>query len=137
MGHAGASPDYETRGRLVIKVPHFSRGFTHAEHKSGFDMMFPYYFNRNFTKSGYFGVDFKHEKTILRWMAFFHIMKDIGINPAVIGLLRGVSAVISLLANLSPQFCSRIWCFWVGGFEEVEFRFVCDKSSTDAHAPSN
>ena len=31
-------------GTVRIWVPHFSRGFTHAEHKSGFDVTFPYYF---------------------------------------------------------------------------------------------
>src|SRR5688572_11002464 len=28
---------------VIIRVPHFSRGFTHAEHKAGFDVTFPYY----------------------------------------------------------------------------------------------
>ena len=30
-------------GVLHIKVPHFSRGFTHAEHAHGFDVTFPLY----------------------------------------------------------------------------------------------
>ena len=34
---------------IIIRVPHFSRGFTHAEHKAGFDVTFPYYFKKNFT----------------------------------------------------------------------------------------
>jgi len=114
-------------GLLHIKVPHFSRGFSHAEHKSGFDLMFPYYFNKNFTKSGYFGVDFESTKVEFHWMAFFHIMRDIGVNPVLIKLLKLLNIAISFLANLSPRFCSRIWCFWVGGFEEIEFRFVCRK----------
>jgi SAM-dependent methyltransferase len=116
-------------GRLHIKVPHFSRGFSHAEHRAGFDVMFPHYFNRNFTKSGYFGVDFKLAKLELHWMAFFDIMRDIGINPALVGFLRILNAVISFMANLSPNFCSRIWCFWVGGFEEIEFEFICNKET--------
>ena len=36
-------------GSLVIKVPHFSRGLTHAEHAHGFDVTFPLYFNKDFT----------------------------------------------------------------------------------------
>lgn len=114
-------------GLLRIKVPHFSRGFTHAEHKSGFDVTFPYYFDSKFTKSAYFGVDFIHVKTEMHWMAFFHILKLIPINRVVIFLLQIMSGVLSFLANLSPKFCSRIWCFWVGGFEEIEFHFVCKK----------
>lgn len=49
-------------GKLVVKVPHFSRGFTHAEHAHGFDVTFPLYFNPNFTKSGYFGVHLDSER---------------------------------------------------------------------------
>src|SRR5262245_48042278 len=45
-------------GRLIVKVPHFSRGFTHAEHAHGFDLTFPLYFDRRFAAAGYFGVDF-------------------------------------------------------------------------------
>lgn len=45
-------------GRLIIKVPHFSRGLTHPQHARGFDVSFPMYFNRNFT-GGYTGTDFE------------------------------------------------------------------------------
>lgn len=114
-------------GKLFIKVPHFSRGFSHAEHKAGFDLMFPYYFNKEFTKSGYFGVDFACTRVEFHWMAFFHIMKDIGVNPLLISVLKILNTGISFLANLSPRLCSRIWCFWVGGFEEIEFHFLCKK----------
>lgn len=113
--------------KLVIRVPHFSRGFTHAEHARGFDVTFPLYFDRNFTESGYFGVDFALEHLELRWLAFSHLLSHAGYGRAIIALLRGVSVVISFIANLSPNFCSRIWCFWVGGFDEIEFRFAAVK----------
>jgi predicted SAM-dependent methyltransferase len=58
-------------GELHVKVPHFSRGFTHAEHKAGFDVTFPYYFNPAFTKSGYYGVPFALKKMELHYFAFF------------------------------------------------------------------
>ncbi len=111
-------------GRLIIKVPHFSRGFTHAEHTHGFDVTFPLYFNKNFTKSGYFGVDFKLEKMQLHWLAFFHLLPVMGYSKLTISLLKVVNSFISFLANLSPNFCSRLWCFWVGGFDEIEFHFI-------------
>ena len=112
-------------GRLVIRVPHFSRGFTHSEHAHGFDVTFPMYFNKGFAKfgSGYFGVEFKLISLRLRWMAFFHLLKGMGYNKAIIFILRIINSVISFFANLSPAFCSRIWCFWVGGFEEIEYVF--------------
>ncbi len=114
-------------GVLHIEVPHFSRGFSHAEHMHGFDITFPLYFNKNFTVSGYFGVDFELQKMELHWLAFFHLLPYMGYGKIMIGLLRGVNAVVSFLANISPAFTSRIWCFWVGGFDEIEFKFICIK----------
>jgi len=114
-------------GKLLIKVPHFSRGFTHAEHAHGFDVTFPLYFNRQFTRSGFYGVEFKLEKMRLHWLAFFHLLPYLGYGKISIFILRMINAIISFLANLNQGFCSRIWCYWVGGFDEVEFNFICVK----------
>ena len=57
-------------GELLIKVPHFSRGFSHAEHVHGFDITFPYYFNSGFNKSSFIGFEFEIKTIKLRWMAF-------------------------------------------------------------------
>jgi len=114
-------------GVLSIKVPHFSRGMNHAEHAHGFDVTFPLYFNKQFTKSGYIGIDFDTTNTELRWLAFFHLYKYVGIGKISKGILCILNKFISFFANLSPMFCSRIWCFWVGGFDEIEFGFICKK----------
>jgi SAM-dependent methyltransferase len=116
-------------GKLIVKVPHFSRGFTHAEHSHGFDLSFPLYFNPSFTRSGYFGVPFRCDKIEMHWMAFFHLLPSMGFGPVVVNTLRFLSVVISFFANLSPAFASRIWCFWVGGFEEIEFEFIAIDAS--------
>ena len=114
-------------GLLHIKVPHCSRGFTHAEHQHGFDVTLPSYFNKNFTGSGYFGVDFKLEKMELHWMAFLHFLQFYGYGKLTIMTLTFVNSIITSLANLNQHLCSRIWCYWVGGFEEIEYKFRCDK----------
>lgn len=114
----------EPNGRLILKVPHFSRGFTHAEHSHGFDVTFPLYFNKSFDRSGFFGVELKLEKMEFHWLAFFDLMPHLGYNRLTVKLLKVVSRLISFLANLDPNFCSRIWCYWVGGFDEIEFHFV-------------
>ena len=114
-------------GQLLVKVPHFSRGFTHTEHCHGFDVTFPLYFNRNFTKSGFTGTEFDLVKMELHWMAFFHLLPSLGFGPVTIGLLKIPHTVLTFLANVSPTFCSRIWCFWVGGFEEIAFEFKARK----------
>jgi SAM-dependent methyltransferase len=114
-------------GRVHIKVPHFSRGFTHAEHKAGFDVTFPYYFNPAFTKSGYFGVNFRLDRMRMNYSAFFHLLKYMNVNPVSVIGLKVLHHVFSFFANLAPTLCSRLWCFWVGGFEEIEFHFTAIK----------
>ncbi|MFH0892339.1 MAG: class I SAM-dependent methyltransferase [Candidatus Falkowbacteria bacterium] len=114
-------------GRLIVRVPHFSRGMTHAEHKHGFDVTFPLYFEKKTAESGfsgYFGVNYKLVKLELHWMKFFKALEGMGYGKLTMSILRFLNIIISSLANLSPNFCSRIWCFWVGGFEEVEFIFT-------------
>jgi len=114
-------------GTLEIRVPHFSRGFTHAEHTHGFDITFPLYFNKNFTKSGYLGFEFELGSMKLNWLAFFHLMHFMGYGKTLISILKFMSSIISFFANANKAFCSRIWCFWVGGFDEIEFHFICKK----------
>jgi SAM-dependent methyltransferase len=110
---------------IVIRVPHFSRGFTHADHKRGFDVSFPLYFDPNF-KPGYQGFQLEHEKTTLNWFAQPYLKKQLFPAPLVyIGLAIG--KVLNLLANASPYICSRLWCYWVGGFEEIEFKLRVKK----------
>jgi SAM-dependent methyltransferase len=111
-------------GTLTVKVPHFSRGFSHAEHKAGFDVTFPMYFNPAFTKSGYFGVHFDLWKMELHYVAFFHLLPYLGVGRVTIGFLKVVNSIMNFFAELSPLACSRLWCFWVGGFEEIEFQFI-------------
>lgn len=110
----------KTGATVVIRVPHFSRGFTHAEHKAGFDVTFPYYFRKTFP-GGYQGVEFDEINTRLTWFAQPYLKKQV-LSPVSFYLASFMGAVISFFANLSPFFCSRIWCFWVGGFEQVEFK---------------
>jgi SAM-dependent methyltransferase len=114
-------------GKLIIQVPHFSRGFTHAEHSHGFDVTFPLYFNKKFSDFGYYGVDYISTKIKIKWMAFFHLLPFLGYKKATITLLRILNGFISFIANLSPAFCSRVWCYWLGGFEEIYFEFKCKK----------
>jgi len=114
-------------GWLIVKVPHFSRGFTHAEHAHGFDITFPLYFNPEFIKSGYMGTHFKLRGMRLDWLAFFHLLPHVGYGPIIIRILKGFNRCVSFFANLSPAFCSRIWCYWVGGFDQITFEFECIK----------
>ena len=105
--------------RIIIRVPHFSRGFTHAQHNHGFDVSFPLYFNPAF-KGGYQGVSFELVHMRLRWFAQVYLKRTVMSGPVCFfAQIAG--------AGLSPYLCSRLWCFWVGGFDEIEFEFRVKK----------
>jgi SAM-dependent methyltransferase len=111
-------------GAVHIRVPHFSRGFSHPDHKSGFDITFPYYFRKDFR--GYEGVEFHLDHLRLSWFAQPYLKRTV-LPATVFHAASAAGAALDLLANLSPSLCSRLWCYWVGGFEEVEFRFTALK----------
>lgn len=108
-------------GQIHLCVPHFSRGFTHPEHQRGFDITFPYYFQPDFP-GGYTGTHLLLETMRLHWMGQPYLMKQM-LPFWLYYLARGIGRILDYLANLSPIFCSRLWCFWVGGFYEIEFVF--------------
>ena len=110
---------------VSIRVPHFSRAMTHPEHKRGFDVSFPYYFDPTFL-GGYQGAEFSIENIQLTWFAQKYLKKKtLSSFMYYSGVIIG--APLTFIANLSPVFCSRIWCFWFGGFEEIKFDFVIKK----------
>jgi SAM-dependent methyltransferase len=112
-------------GAIRIRVPHFSRGFSHPEHMSGFDITLPYYFRPDF-KGGYQGVELRLDGQKLRWFAQPYLKKSV-LSPPAYYAAAAVGGALSVLANFSPSLCSRLWCFWVGGFEEIEFNFTVVK----------
>lgn len=109
-------------GIIHIRVPHFSRGFTHPEHKNGFDVSLPYYFNPSFTAR--YDNDVVMDILALRmhWAAQPYI-KRLVLSRLSYNIYFGLGRIIDLFARLSPAMCSRLWCYWVGGFEEIEYKF--------------
>lgn len=109
----------KVRGRIKIKVPHFSRGFTHPEHKRGFDVSFPMYFNKKY-KAFYRGQSFKLIEMKMVWFAQPY-MKKITLSKFQYYSGFVIGKFIDFFANLSPKICSRFWCFLVNGFDEINF----------------
>jgi len=110
---------------LIIKVPHFSRGFMHPGHRCGFDISFAYRFNSSI-KQVYQGFEFEVKKIKMTWFAQPYLKKKI-FSKAVFCGAYIMGSIIDFFAGLSPIICSRIWSFWVGGFEEIEFHFIVRK----------
>jgi SAM-dependent methyltransferase len=117
-------------GLLIIKVPHFSRGFTHADHKRGFDLAFPLYFDPR-TEPFFIGVHFALEGVRLTWFAQPELKRTV-LSPFLFNIGRMFGACLDFLANAAPFVCSRLWCYWVGGFEEMELRMRCVKANRDS-----
>lgn len=109
------------KGRLVIRVPHSSRGFTHPEHEHGFDVSFPLYFDPDFS-GGYRGFQFFKLDMRLKWFAQPYLKKK-ELSGLMFFIGNTLGKIINPVANFSPYACSRIWCYWVGGFEEIGFVF--------------
>lgn len=115
----------KSNGLIIIKVPHFSRGFTHPEHKRGFDVTFPHYFNPTF-QGGYQGIQLELKQMTLSWFAQRKFKKTV-LGKTFFYPALFIGTVLDFFANLSPFICSRIWCYLVGGFEEISYQFVVKK----------
>ncbi len=95
-----------------IMTPHFSCNWTHPGHKRAMGVGLFDHFDP--AEAEHYGdCRFKVEKVTLRWMRPRYQTS---------GLRKAVSALIDAPANWSPRLCQRIWCYWVGGFDEVEFQ---------------
>ena len=115
-----------TGGYLQVRVPHFTRGFTHWDHKRGFDVSFPLYFDPGFA-GGYSGIPLVHIRTRLIWFGQAHLKRQV-LSPLQFHLGRGLGTIFDLLGNLNLYATSRLFSFYVGGYDEVEFTFA--KSSS-------
>ncbi len=116
-------------GLLYIAVPHFSRGFTHAEHEHGFDVSFPHYFSKELFPEQFYGSEYELVSLKLNWLSHITVryLPKLHFGAVTIFFLKIFNTLFTALANVSPMACSRIWCFWVGGFEEIEFTLRAKK----------
>jgi SAM-dependent methyltransferase len=106
-------------GTVYIRVPHFSRGFTHWDHKRGFDVSFPLYFSTDIS-GGFENAAFEHVSTRLTWFAQPEYKRK-HLGPVLYAIGRALGVVFDLLGNLNHYATSRLFCFWVGGYDEIEF----------------
>jgi len=106
-------------GTLRIKVPHFSRALTHYDHRRGFDVTFPRYFSPDFS-GGYTGIHFEADSVRFRWFAQ-PWLKQKELSPLAYHLGSILGGIFDFLGNLAPYATSRLFCYWVGGYDEIEF----------------
>ncbi len=99
---------------VTIKSPHFSCNWLHPGHKSAISTkLFDFLNTKN---EEYYGcTEFVVKKKYLHWMRGGAKGKK-GSWP-----ILALSFIINFLANINPAVTERIWCYWVGGFEELSF----------------
>jgi hypothetical protein len=98
--------------KITIKSPHFSCNWLHPGHRSSISTMLFDYFNQS-TSDFYGNCCFRVDSIGLRWL------KPKGPHG---WLANVIGRLIDVFANLHVGFCQRVWCYWVGGFEEIEFK---------------
>lgn len=99
-----------------IRVPHFSSrsAWGSPDHKGPFSITsFDFYFSDD--RYQYF---FKLPGSVKKRKLYYDLtLMDDRKNL----LCNIINKVMDFLANLNPYFCERFWCYWVGGFREIEF----------------
>ena len=109
------------KGKLIVKVPHFSRGFTHWDHKHGFDISFPLYFDDKMS-GGFHDVQFREVSIKLTWFGQPELKKGyLSSFSFFAGKTNG--SIFDFIGNINLYFTSRLFCYWVGGYDEIEFVF--------------
>lgn len=108
----------------TINTPHFSCNWLHPGHKSAISTMLFDYFIPG-TDDYYGKCEFKVLEKRLSWLRPPDPNRP---NYKRSSWLLLADRVISVLANMNLGFCQRVWCYWVGGFEEIHFRVRVIKS---------
>src|SRR5512140_1932146 len=80
---------FKPGGRLEIRVPHFSRGITHPEHKHGFDVTFPEYVRPGF-QGGYIGVPLELDSMRLDYMIRWDL-KGVAVRAWQLPILKAMN----------------------------------------------
>ena len=105
--------------KIYLNCPHFSGNWVHPGHKSAisvhlFDFLKSDYGER-YGETNYMVDDIK-----LKWLR-----AEKGKRGYLI--FKILNKFINFLANLNVSVTERLWCYWVGGFEEIKFKVIVIK----------
>jgi len=110
-------------GRLHIKCPHIVGVgyFTHPEHinPNACNFRFPLHLTENNSGENWFNRD----KETVRYF----LVEDMKFRYGSEEDQKFYERIISFLANLNIRLCERVWCGWVGGFNQIEYKLVKKK----------
>lgn len=89
--------------QVRIVFPHFSRNWHSTQHKRAYGIRLLAHYGHLFDI-----ISVRFNYTWISRRHFYRLPLYLAID------------LIDFLANLSPWFCERCWCYWVGGFDNVE-----------------
>lgn len=99
------------QAQVQIRVPHFSCNWSHPGHRRAIGVgLFDHFDQRH--DEHYGQCRFEVERLRLHWTRPRYRLS---------WWRRMFAAPIDWAANRNPRLCQRLWCYWVGGFEEIEF----------------
>lgn len=100
---------------VIIRCPHFSGNWIHPDHKSAISSkLFDFLKTDN---SEYYGqTNYIVEQINLSWL------RPQSAGKRQLLVFKFLNKIINFFANISVSFTERIWCYWVGGFEEIYFK---------------
>jgi len=107
------------QAKIYLNCPHFSRNWVHPGHKSAISVHLFDFFKSDYGEQ-YGEVNFQVDNIELRWLR-----AEKGKRGYLI--FKVLNKLINFFANLSPAVAERIWCYWVGGFEEIRFEVTVIK----------
>ncbi len=94
-------------GKIFIRTPHFSSSWAYA-------LVHEKYFSAAaFNMVSCLG--FRIDKLRVNWL-----MESDSYKKMQHLFIKNLTKIINYLANKNLHFCERFWCYWVGGFSEIE-----------------
>jgi SAM-dependent methyltransferase len=111
-------------GLVTVKCPHFSCNWLHPGHRSAISTYLFDFFDENHPER--FGAArFEVKKISLFWIRH---REDALCGRSL--FVKAMNRIINFLANLKPSVTERVWCYWVGGFEEIVFEVIVRKDKS-------
>jgi hypothetical protein len=108
-------------GELVIRVPHFSRGFTHADHKRGFDVTFRST-SIPATRAATWAPSWRSRACACAGRPQPYLKKTVVSRPGVLSVRNDGQDLRLLRQPVADDLLA--WLVLLGrGFEEIEFQF--------------
>ena len=111
-------------GILFIKAPHVSS--ITSQGNLGHYRGYCYDTFKDYLSQDYYMFKTAKFKTIHQSITWFRMEWLLANNvpPVARILLHPVSHVINYLINISPRFFENIWCYWIGGAREIEWKGI-------------